>query len=156
MSKHAFLISAFKSFKKLQTLALSTVLFIGLATMASAEGWNGKKAVIDGYDPVAYFTQSEAIRGDKQFSHRFDGGTFHFSSAENRDLFAANPNKYAPQFGGFCAYAAAKGSKAPIDPTAWTVHNDKLYLNYSKSIQKKWSKHRDDYIAKAEKNWPNL
>lgn len=111
---------------------------------------------IEGYDPVAYFTDHEPVAGDARFEHSWQGATWRFASAEHRDLFAADPARYAPQYGGYCAYAVAKGKTASIDPDAWTVLDGKLYLNYSKSIQATWEKDAAGYIAKADENWPEM
>ena len=111
---------------------------------------------IKGYDPVAYFTQKKPVKGSKDHTTKWNGATWRFSSAANRDLFKASPEKYAPQFGGYCAWAVSQNSTANIDPSQWTVVNGKLYLNYDSSVQKKWLANRDDFITKAEKNWPGL
>lgn len=111
---------------------------------------------LDGTDPVAYFTQDRAVSGSAEFALIWHGATWHFASAENRDTFEANPMKYAPQFGGYCSYAAANGALAKSDPEAFTIHNGKLYLNYSKSVRRRWKRDIDGNIAKAEANWPGL
>lgn len=127
----------------------------GTETTAPAYAIFAKDGVaIAGADPVAYFTQSDYIPGSDGFTHDWEGATWHFASAENRDLFAANPEAYAPEYGGFCAWAVSQGSTAPIDPTAWKIVDGKLYLNYSDGIQKKWSKDIPGNIAKADQNWP--
>jgi len=111
---------------------------------------------IQGYDPVAYFTANAAVDGDPSISEDYEGAKYYFSSAENRDAFIANPAKYAPQYGGFCAYAVSKGYVAPIDPAAFNVVDDKLYLNYSKSVRKTWTKDIPGHIKSANTNWPGL
>jgi YHS domain-containing protein len=113
-------------------------------------------AAIKGYDPVAYFTQGKPVPGSEQFTVRHKGATFRFASAANRDAFAAAPDRYAPQYGGFCAYGTSRGYKADIDPAAYTVVDGKLYLNYSKSVQVTWNQDRPGYIAKADGNWPSV
>ena len=85
---------------------------------------------LKGFDAVAYFNQGKAIEGKKEFEHTWMDATWRFYTAENRDLFAKNPEKYAPQFGGYCAFGVTGGYLAPTDPTAWKVVEDKLYLNY--------------------------
>lgn len=109
---------------------------------------------IDGYDPVAYFTDGKPVKGSKDHEFDWQGATWRFASAEHRDLFAADPEKYAPQYGGYCAYAVANDSLAGIDPEAWTIHEGKLYLNYSAKIRQQWSEDIPGYIAKADANWP--
>lgn len=111
---------------------------------------------IDGADTVAYFTASEAVIGSAEFAHEWQGATWHFASAENRDLFAANPEQYAPQYLGYCAWAVSQGSTAPIDPEAWKIVDGKLYLNYDKRVQNRWAKDIPGNIAKADANWPGV
>ncbi len=111
---------------------------------------------IKGYDPVAYFTDSAAVEGEKSFTHEWQGAEWRFASARHRDLFAADPEKYAPQYGGYCAYAVSKGSTANIDPEVWKVWEGKLYLNYSKSIGEKWLADIPGHVATADENWPRL
>jgi YHS domain-containing protein len=111
---------------------------------------------IDGYDPVAYFTDAKPVEGKKELWFDWKGATWRFASAANRELFAKSPEKYAPQYGGYCAYAVAKGTTADIDPDAWTVRGGKLYLNYDADIQQKWLQDADGFIAKADLNWPKM
>lgn len=109
-----------------------------------------------GTDPVAYFTQGSPVAGKSDFTHDWSGATWLFATAENRDLFVANPEKYAPQYGGYCAWAVSKGSTAPIDPQAWKIVDGKLYLNFSKGVQSRWEKDIPGNIAKADSNWPSV
>jgi len=111
---------------------------------------------IRGYDPVAYFQQSQPVKGSPQISHQWMGATWQFASTENLDRFQAEPQRYAPQYGGYCAYAVSKGRTASIDPEAWKIVDGKLYLNYSKGVQKKWEQDVPGYIQKADGNWPSL
>jgi YHS domain-containing protein len=111
---------------------------------------------ISGYDAVAYFTQGKPIKGDKKFSANYKGATWFFASAANRDSFLKDPEKYAPQFGGYCAWAVSQGYTASADPEAWKIVNGKLYLNYDKSIQAKWEKEIPKNINSGDKNWPAL
>ena len=89
---------------------------------------------VKGYDPVAYFVEGKPVKGSGKFEHKWMGAKWHFSSAENRDSFAKNPEKYAPQYGGYCAYAVSQGAIADIDPTAWKIVNGKLYLNLNHAV----------------------
>lgn len=111
---------------------------------------------IKGADPVAYFTESAYVPGSDQFTHEWNGATWHFANAENQDLFASDPEKYAPQYGGFCAWAVSQGNVAPIDPTAWKIVDDRLYLNYNTKIQARWEKDIPGNIAQANANWPGV
>ncbi|UTW46280.1 YHS domain protein [bacterium SCSIO 12696] len=139
------------------------VLFLSLLLVAPFShaveeintGFWGNTA-IKGYDPVAYFTENRAVKGSKKFQHQWKGANWRFSNEQNRDLFAANPDKYAPQYGGYCAYAVAKNDTAGIDPDQFTILDGKLYLNYNKSINDKWLKDRDNFIEEADKHWPGL
>ncbi len=108
---------------------------------------------LDGQDVVAYFTESKPVQGNKNFTYKWKGTTWQFASAKNRDLFAQNPAKYAPQYGGYCAKAAADGDLATTIPSAWKIVNNKLYLNYSAEAQKEWLADVPGMIAKADKNW---
>ncbi len=118
-------------------------------------GFLSDKAV-SGYDTVAYFKQHQAVKGGEQFSTEWQGVTWQFSSAENLKEFKSNPEQYAPQYGGYCAYAVAKNKKVAADPTAWKVVDGKLYLNYDKSIKEKWEADQQNYIKNADQNWVNL
>jgi len=111
---------------------------------------------IDGHDPVAYFTEQKPVKGSPEFRVEFEGSTFQFASAVHRDTFAANPEKFVPQYGGYCAYGMAKGYKAKIDPAAFTVVGDKLYLNYSETVRSQWLTDIPGYIRKADANWPDV
>ncbi|ESA38287.1 yhs domain-containing protein [Leptolyngbya sp. Heron Island J] len=111
---------------------------------------------IRGADPVAYFTVGEYTPGSDEFTYDWEGTTWQFASAENRDLFAANPEDYAPQYGGFCAYAVSQGTTASIEPTSWKIVDGKLYLNYDARIQERWSKDIPGHIAQADQNWPGV
>ena len=138
------------------------VFLVGVVALAATPIFAGTEVyskngmAIEGYDPVAYFTQSKAVRGKSEFSSSYLGATFLFSSKDNKNLFESNPKKYAPEFGGHCAWAASQGYIAKSDPRAWTVHGGKLYLNYNKSIRKKWLRNIDSNIAKGDANWPSL
>jgi hypothetical protein len=111
---------------------------------------------IDGYDPVAYFVDGAPREGSKQFTFDWSGASWRFASAAHRDLFAADPAKYAPQYGGYCAWAVGHGSTAGIDPEAWTIRDGKLYLNYDLEIRYKWLGDVPGWIAKGDENWPKL
>lgn len=109
-----------------------------------------------GYDTVAYFKDSRAVKGAAQFEHEWMGARWRFASKENRDAFAASPEKYAPQFGGYCAWAVGHNYTADADPEAWRVVDGKLYLNYNRSVQQKWEQDRAKWIEEGHRNWPHL
>lgn len=116
--------------------------------------WSG--VAIEGYDPVAYFTEGAAKEGKSEFSYDWNGATWRFSSDENRSLFQRNPEKYAPQYGGYCAYAVSQNSTASIEPEQWTIVDEKLYLNYNADIRTKWRAKKEEFIKNADENWPQL
>ena len=111
---------------------------------------------INGYDPVAYFTEAKPVEGSASFTADYMGATFQFASVENRDLFAADPEAYAPQYGGYCAYAVSKGATASTSPRAWTVHEGKLYLNFNRAVRGIWSTDIPGNVEKADANWPKV
>ncbi len=130
---------------------------LGTIARARAERMNLQNGVaIKGHDPVAYFTQGAPVRGDASLSATHNGATYHFASAANRDAFTADPARFAPAYGGFCAYAVANGYTADIDPAAFTVHNDRLYLNFSRSVRRRWERDIPGNIVKGDANWPSL
>lgn len=108
-----------------------------------------------GYDVVAYFTDARPVEGSDDFTASYDGATWRFASAENRNLFVANPAQYAPQYGGYCAWAVSQGYTASTVPEAWKIVDDKLYLNYSKGVQRRWEGDIPANIAAADENWPS-
>lgn len=111
---------------------------------------------IRGYDPVAYFTDGKPVKGKAEFTSEHEGAVWRFASAANRDAFAADPLRYAPQYGGYCAWAVSEGYTASTDPDAWKIVDDKLYLNYSRSVQRRWERDIPGRIAKADTNWPQI
>jgi YHS domain-containing protein len=111
---------------------------------------------ISGYDTVAYFTQNKAVSGSSDYTATYKNAIYKFTSAKHRDLFKANPEKYAPQFGGYCAFGVSIEKKFDVDPHAFKVVDNKLYLNLDKSIQKKWLKDVPGYINSADSHWGDI
>jgi YHS domain-containing protein len=111
---------------------------------------------VDGTDVVAYFTKGKPVSGSSEHTHQWNGATWRFSNEANRDAFAANPEAYAPQYGGYCAYAVSEGYTASTVPEAWKIVDGKLYLNYSKRIQRKWERNEAGRIKDANANWPKV
>lgn len=143
----------------LATLLLATTLPILAGNWNVDEGGTftrGTGAVIKGHDPVAYFTEGKPVKGSAEHAHEHDGHTFWFTSEANRQTFAADPEKYAPQYGGYCAWAVSQGYTADIDPNAWAIHDGRLYLNYDANIQSRWEADIPGHIARADTNWPDL
>ncbi len=111
---------------------------------------------LHGYDAVAYFTDGKPMKGTGRYGYEWMGAKWLFSSTENRDRFVKSPEKYAPQYGGYCAYAVSQGITADIDPETWKIVEGKLYLNLSPGVARIWEKDIPGYIANANKNWPTL
>ncbi len=137
-------------------LAAVTLFHVTPAAAAAPPVYTGivKGVAVGGYDPVAYFTESKPVKGSKDLSVEYKGATWRFASAANRDAFQADPAKYAPQYGGYCAYAVSKGATAKGDPQAWTIHDGKLYLNFDKRVRATWAKDIPGNVKKADANWP--
>lgn len=108
---------------------------------------------IKGYDTVAYFTEGQATKGEHEIVASWNDAQWHFASTTHRDLFAENPERYAPQFGGFCASGLSQGKKVTADPEAWTIVDGKLYMKFNKDSRDRWRKDTDENIKKAEQNW---
>lgn len=135
-------------------LAVLTVSAAGAPVDPVNKDRNG--VAIKGYDAVAYFEQKRPERGKAEFQYDWMGAKWRFASAANRDLFAAQPERYAPQFGGYCAWAVGHAYTASADPEAWSVIDGKLYLNYNKDVQKQWLPDAAKWIGEGNKNWPSL
>lgn len=138
----------------LAALAVTTAAVPSLAEEPWFYSRNG--AVIGGYDVVAYFREGRAVKGSADHSVMWKGAMWHFSTAENRDHFEMNPMAYAPQYGGYCAYAVSRGYTASVAPDAWKIVDGKLYLNYSKSVRRLWQQDIPGNITKANANWPGV
>jgi len=139
-------------------LAGSAGHFISPALAGKAKIFTGLKPgiAVAGYDPVAYFTQNMPVMGKASISLNHGGAQWHFSSAANRDAFKADPEKYVPQFGGYCAYAVSQGYTAKGEPEVWKIVDGKLYLNFSRGVQKTWQRDIPGYIMSAKANWPSV
>ena len=144
--------------KNLLALLLACCAFASLASAKDAPvnaTFFGNLA-IQGYDPVAYFTDSKPVKGSADHAFTWNGAEWRFASADHLAKFKAAPEKYAPQYGGYCAWAVSQGKTANIDPASWKIVNDKLYLNYDSDIQKKWALDIPGNIKKADANWPKV
>lgn len=142
---------------------LSAALALPVATVLTRPALAAKSAVyanggiaINGYDPVAYFTQGAAVPGTDAYASDWNGAKLLFASAENKAMFDADPDAYAPRYGGYCAYAVSKGATAPTDPEAWTVHEGRLYLNFSTDVRALWRQDIPGNVARADENWPGV
>lgn len=118
--------------------------------------YSEKGVAIKGYDPVAYFTEQKAVEGSDAHKVEWNGVTWQFKNQENLLNFEKDPARYAPQYGGWCAYGVSGNHKSPTDPFAWTIIDDRLYLNYSPKVKEKWIVNSEKHIDQANKNWLEL
>jgi YHS domain-containing protein len=149
---------------KARMIALALMMAIGGAVGGAVTAASGAQVVgevnvndgyaVHGYDVVAYFTAGAPAEGDDRFTAAYQGAQYRFASAEHRDTFKQDPAKYAPQYGGFCAFGTSVGRKFDGDPHAWRIVDGKLYLNLNKKIQTRWLQDTDGYIRGANHNWP--
>jgi YHS domain-containing protein len=114
------------------------------------------RLAVKGYDVVAYFVDGRAVEGTAAFEHDVAGVRYRFASAANRDRFASEPQRYAPQYGGFCAWAVSRGYTADTDPHAWKIVDGRLFLNYDRGVQRTWEGDIPGNVKKADANWPGL
>ena len=134
-------------------------LFFGAACIFAGGVARGASVelAIGGYDPVAYFTEGKARRGEARFDVMWDGSVYRFASEENRQRFMSAPERYAPRYGGWCAYAVSQGYLAEVDPVdGWTVRDGRLYMNWDSYVKKQWLSRVEGYIARADESWPRL
>jgi YHS domain-containing protein len=134
------------------------LIAMALPAAADAQAVNLDRAgvALSGYDAVAYQTENSARKGAPEFVAMHEGATYQFANAANRDAFIADPGRYLPAYGGYCAYGVAQGHKVSVDPEAFRIVEGTLYLNYSKGIQQRWLKDIPGFIATAERNWARL
>lgn len=146
----------------LRTLVAAALLTLGaIAVVTQPASAASEVNIVDGYavhghDVVAYFTEGKPVAGKDDFTAEHDGATYRFASAANRDRFNSDPAKYAPQYGGYCAFGTAMGRKFDGDPNAWSIVDGKLYLNLNKDIQARWKKNVPGFIRGADNNWPKI
>ncbi len=139
----------------MRTLALLSLITIlsGCTNINTKPTFETEFGAIRGYDPVAYFTEQRPVKGSTQLVSRYNGADWHFSSQENKALFDKNPEQYSPQYGGYCAYGLANGFVVSSDPAAFSLIDDKLYLNYSQGVRKTWLKDVPGNIEDGDENW---
>ncbi len=145
-------------FQSLVDMVLTCFSIVAVLTAGSASAGSSPEGetAIKGYDPVAYFKAGKAMKGSGSFTFPWHDLTWYFTTAENRDLFASEPQKYAPQYNGFCAWAMTESRKAITDPEVWKIVDGKLYLNCSAAAYEKWSRDIPGNIKKADENWQKL
>lgn len=135
------------------------LMSVAIGPQVSAQSHNinvgdANKLAMNGYDVMSYWRSGKPVKGNPQISFNYNGARWVFASEKNLKEFIANPESYAPQYGGYCAYAASLGKVADVDPFAWRVYKDKLYLNYNRRVRQIWSGNIDENVAKADAFWP--
>src|SRR5271167_2630744 len=143
----------------MKSLFSAFLLLTALSTVASAKelqnlDLNG--VAIQGYDPVAFFTDNRPVKGNAQFQSEYRGAKYYFASSEHKADFDKEPAKYEPQFGGYCAYGASQGHKAPIKIEAWQIVNGRLLMQYDLGVKDDFNKDQQNNLSKADRNWPGL
>lgn len=138
------------------TLSISTPTYAVVETSTSAVNTNEHGLALHGYDPVAYFTENGPKKGKKKYAVRHTGGTYYFSSEKNKNAFMENPDRYLPEYGGFCAMGVALGKKLDGDPNVWKIIGNKLYLNVNKDVAVAWQRDIPGNLTNADENWPDL
>ncbi len=156
LRSHGMARSALAALNYLVLVAAILAVLAGSAFAAKDKVFAADGLAIRGYDPVAYFTEGKPVKGTSAHATSWNGATWQFSSAGNLAKFEADPGKYAPQYGGYCAWAVSQGYTASIDPSAWKIVDGKLYLNYSSGVQSRWQKDIPGNISKANGNWPGV
>jgi YHS domain-containing protein len=137
-------------------LVTCLVLATGAATAKELVNVDKHGVALDGYDPVALFTEGKTVKGNVQITARHRGAIYRFASPEARAEFESAPDRYAPAFGGFCAYGASKGYPAPVKIETWQIYQGRLLLNYDLEVKALFDADRDGYLAKADANWPSI
>ena len=132
---------------------LLSIVLVGCTSLGNEPTFQDEGIAVNGYDVVAYFTEGQPVKGQLAFSSQYKNTQWLFSSEEHKLLFEKNQQQYLPQYGGYCAYGMSKGFVVDTDPNAFTILNDKLYLNYSLGVRETWLKDTDVYIERANNNW---
>lgn len=142
---------------------MKQMMFLLLACILTIHGIGQQPGIfapgglaIDGYDAVAFFKESKPVKGSGMYSYKYQDATWLFSSKENLEAFTSMPTKYAPQYGGYCAYGISQGHKSPTEPGTWTIVNSKLYFNYNNKVKQLWIKDQAHLIEIADQEWPKI
>ena len=137
--------------------AIGAAIILSFATLAQAGNdteTDANDVILAGYDTVAYFTEGKPVRGKAQYTAVYNDAIYRFSSASNRDAFRADPARYAPMYGGFCAYGMTFGKKFEVDGKAFEIVDGKLYVNKNRDVYKAWAEDIPKHIAEANSHWP--
>lgn len=139
--------------KKTISTAIFALFILFTAHAQKSQVYIAGGKAIKGYDPVAFFTESKPVMGRDSLMTQWNGATWYFASRKNLEAFKAAPEKFAPQYGGYCAYGTAHGHKAPTEVDTWTVVDGKLYFNYNSNVKEMWVKDQPGFIKKADETW---
>jgi YHS domain-containing protein len=145
--------------QKMRNLVLAFLMCSAATTLAAGKqllNLDRTGVGIQGYDPVAFFTDQKPVKGNPQFQSDYNGAKYYFASAEHKALFDKEPSKYEPQFGGYCAYGVSHGAKAPIKIEAWQIVNGRLLMQYDRGVKDDFNKDQQGTLKKADQNWPGL
>lgn len=138
-----------------QVMITASLLLLAIVSFAQKTSVFNKNGVaIGGYDVVAFYEESKPVMGNKKFSYQWQDANWYFANQQHLDSFKLSPVKYAPQYGGYCAYGTAEGHKAPTEIETWTIVDGRLFFNYNKAVQKLWLKDQQVLIKKADEQWP--
>ena len=145
-----------RSWKNVVVAILISAAGVAAADSKPAVNRGSGDVAMRGYDPVSYVVAGTPLKGDPKFEYRWKDALWRFASSANRTRFIKDPERYAPQFGGYCAWAISRGYTADADPEAWRIIDGRLYLIYSKTVQRRWEQDVEGNIAKARANWPSV
>ncbi|HET9746081.1 MAG TPA: YHS domain-containing (seleno)protein [Chitinophagaceae bacterium] len=141
----------------MKKIVFGVSMFVSVQLFSQQDEIYAKETIaVNGYDVVAYFTEAKPVKGTATNNVTYKGVNWQFSSKENAELFRTNPERYEPQYGGYCAFGCSRGYKAETSPEAWTIVEGKLYLNYNKEVRDTWNKDQQAYIKKADANWLSI
>ena len=143
----------------MKQLLIIAVVFISTSSIVQAQKspvYAPNGIALEGYDAVAFFTQSKPVKGSASFSYNWEGAKWLFADKADLEKFRESPTKFAPQYGGYCAYGVSQGHKAPVQTDTWTILNNKLYFNYNSKVKETWVKNQSEYIDQANKKWPSV
>ena len=142
--------------RRMTLIGLSSLALAGNARAATPPVFATGGVAMRGYDPVAYFTDGGPAKGRAEHMTDWNGATWHFASADHKATFEANPAAYAPQYGGYCAWAVSRNYTASTVPEAWHIHEGRLFLNYSLSVRRRWQRDVPGNVARGDANWPRV
>jgi YHS domain-containing protein len=143
----------------MKSLFSTLLLFMALSTVASAKelrNLDRNGVAIQGYDPVAFFSDNRPVKGNAQLQSEYRGAKYYFASSEHKAAFDKEPAKYEPQFGGYCAYGVSRSTRAPIKIEAWQIVNGRLLMQYDLGVKDDFNKDPQNNLNKADRNWPGL